>query len=380
MPPLVAPTPAGLYCAGGGFYIDPWNPPPGSRAVITHAHSDHAKFGAGGYLTARSGASLLRVRLGPDAAITPLEFGTPLTVGDVQLSLHPAGHVLGSAMVRLEHKGEVWVVSGDYAVLRHDAAEPMDPVPCHVFITESTFALPIYRWSPVAELAADLNSWWARNQSDNRASVVFGYSLGKAQRLLSMLDPSLGPIIAHGAVLPFLPHYAEAGIRLPRVLHADDPDAKAAGPRAMVIAPPSADGSPWLRRFRDPATAFASGWMRIRGTRRRRNVDRGFVLSDHADWPGLLDTIRATGASRIGVTHGSTRPFSRWLRERGLDSWEVPTHYEGGEDDESLETGSEDSNKPAVEDNATDEHGLLNTPSSTNTSENHSAPDPESAP
>lgn len=336
MRPLVETTPAGLYCTAGGFYIDPWQPLPGSHAIITHAHSDHAKLGAEHYLTSRSGEQLLRVRLGAEASITPLDFGARRTIGDVTVSLHPAGHVLGSAMIRIEHQGEVWVLSGDYATIRHDAAEPMEPVKCHVFFTESTFALPIYRWKQQAEIAADLNAWWAANQREGRASVVFGYSLGKAQRLLAMLDASIGPIIVHGAILPFLPHYARSGVHLPAVLHADDPDAKKAGANAMIIAPPSADNSPWLRRFRDPATAFASGWMRIRGTRRRRSVDRGFVLSDHADWPGLLDTIRATGASRIGAMHGSTRPFSRWLREQGLDSFEVSTRYEGGEDDESL--------------------------------------------
>lgn len=338
MPELVVVTPNGLFCPPGGFYIDPWAPAPGSTAVITHAHSDHARLGAASYVTSASGAAVLRTRLGENTPITPVSFAERRTVGDVVVSLHPAGHILGSAQIRIEHKGEVWVVSGDYKIEPDVSCEHFEPVRCNVFITESTFALPIYRWPDAAAIARDINAWWSRNAGEGVTSILFAYAVGKAQRLLAALDPTIGPILVHGAVNRFLPAYEAAGTALPPTMHADRDAAKAANRRAIVIAPPSADATPWLRKFGDISRAFASGWMRIRGTRRRRNIERGFVLSDHADWPGLLKTISDTGAERIGVTHGYTAPFVRWLREHGREAWEVPTRFvaEAGSDDQGF--------------------------------------------
>jgi putative mRNA 3-end processing factor len=319
----------GLYCAAGDFYIDPWRPV--DFAIITHAHSDHARIGSQRYITAESGVQLLRERLGPEASIAGVTFGQSISRNGVNVSLHPAGHILGSAQVRVEYSGEVWVVTGDYKLERDGTCEPFELVRCHTFVTESTFGLPIFRWKSQAETFSQINGWWRNNQSAARTSVLFGYSLGKAQRLLANLDATLGPIFAHGAVLRFLPAYEAAGVKLPKVQSASAEAIRAAKGTGILVAPPSAAGSPWLRKFGDTSTAFASGWMQIRGARRRRALDRGFVLSDHADWDGLLTTIRGTNAERVWVTHGYTTPLVRWLRENRFDAEAVATHFETGE-------------------------------------------------
>ncbi len=320
----------GLFCPAGNFYIDPWRPV--ERAVITHAHSDHARWGSRSYLTAQPGEAVLRARLG-DATIQTAAYGETLSLGGVRLSLHPAGHILGSAQVRIEHRGEVWVVSGDYKTAPDPTCVPFEPLRCHVFVTESTFGLPIYRWPQPAEVFADIHTWWRANQERGRTSLLLGYALGKSQRLLAGLDPSVGPIYAHGAVERMNAAYRAAGVPL-----AETPVASAANPdavwgRALVLAPPGAHATPWVRRFRAVSTGLASGWMRIRGTRRRRAVDRGFVLSDHADWEGLLAVIRATGAARVWVTHGYTAVLVRWLRDLGVAAVAVATQFEGETDE-----------------------------------------------
>ncbi|HWI82884.1 ligase-associated DNA damage response exonuclease [Ramlibacter sp.] len=323
---LIVQRPEGLYCPAGDFFIDPWRPVP--RAVITHAHSDHARVGHGSYLASRAGEPVLRARLG-DIALQTLPYGERVVHHGVTLSLHPAGHVLGSAQVRLEHRGRVWVASGDYKVAPDPTCAPFEAVRCDVFITESTFGLPIYRWCPDDELFADINDWWSRNVLAGRASVLACYSFGKAQRILSGVDPSIGPIVVHGAVQPLNDAYRAAGVALPDTLHVTEVKDKADLRRALVVCPPSAAASPWLRRFGDASTAFASGWMQVRGTRRRGGWDRGFALSDHADWPGLLAAIDATGAQRIIVTHGSGPVLARFLGEHGLRGELFETEYGG---------------------------------------------------
>ncbi|MEW6020740.1 MAG: ligase-associated DNA damage response exonuclease [Pseudomonadota bacterium] len=320
----------GLYCVPGGFYIDPWRPV--ERAVITHAHGDHARYGHGRYLTAASGVHVLRSRLG-DIAVDGLEYGETVVHNGVTISLHPAGHVLGSAQVRMEYGGEVWVASGDYKIEPDKTCAPFEPVRCHTFITESTFGLPIYRWAPEQSIFDDMNRWWRKNAEEGRCSVVFGYSFGKAQRILSGLDPSIGPIVCHGAVEPLNRVYREGGIELPPTLMVSDVS-KADLKQSIVVAPPSASGSPWMKRFGDYSDAFASGWMQLRGARRRRGVDRGFVLSDHADWPGLMQAIAATGAERVIVTHGSIPVLVKWLCQQGLDAAGFDTEY--GDDDDDV--------------------------------------------
>jgi putative mRNA 3-end processing factor len=272
---------------------------------------------------------VLRVRLGDEALIEGFAYGESATIGQARVSLHPAGHILGSSQVRIEHGGQVCVVSGDYKTMADDTCEPFEPVRCHTFVTESTFGLPIYRWQPADEIFRDLNAWWGRNQEQGRTSVIYAYSLGKAQRVLAGLDASIGPILVHGAVDRFLPAYEAAGVRLPVTERANLENAKASRGRAMVVAPPSAAGTPWLRKFGPVSTAIASGWMQIRGPRRRRAVDQGFALSDHADWSGLLGAIDATGAERIWVTHGYSPVMTRWFADQGKQARVIPTRYEG---------------------------------------------------
>ncbi len=315
---LIVARPEGLYCPPGDFYIDAWRPV--DRVVVTHGHSDHARRGHGHYLAHHDSAGVLHERLG-DVSLQTARYGEAIVHRGVKVSLHPAGHVLGSAQVRIEHQGRVWVASGDYKTQRDATCAPFEPVRCDAFITESTFGLPIYRWPEPAELFAQIDAWWRDNAADGHASVLQCYAFGKAQRILQGVDASIGPIIVHGAVDPLNAAYRSAGVALPATLRVTDAGVDAALlRRALVLAPPSVQGSPWLKRFGAYRDAFASGWMQLRGTRRRRGVDRGFVMSDHADWPGLNAAIRATGAQRVLVTHGSVAVLVRWLRENGLDA------------------------------------------------------------
>jgi putative mRNA 3-end processing factor len=331
---LIVATPQGLYCPPGDFYIDPWRAV--TRAVITHGHSDHARFGSQAYLCHRDCAPILRRRLG-EAPIQYLDYGDRLDLNGVTLSLHPAGHVLGSAQARVEYRGAVWVASGDYKIEADNVSAPFEPLRCDVFITESTFGLPIYRWRRQSEIMADVDRWWRENAAAGRASVVFAYGLGKAQRLLKNVDASIGPIFCHGAVEPMNEIHRAQGVALPPTRLVSEAAGRQDFAGALIVAPPSAAGSPWLRRFGDYSDGFASGWMQIRGNRRRRGVDQGFALSDHADWPGLLCAIRETGAERVLVTHGSVGALTRYLREIGLDARGLHTEY-GDEEQESPAT------------------------------------------
>lgn len=335
---LVTITEQGLYCPVGGFHVDPWQPV--ERALITHAHSDHARWGSQTYLAAKPGRRLLEARLGPDANITTMAYGENVELGGVRVSFHPAGHVLGSAQVRLEHQGEVWVVSGDYKLEKDPTCEPFESVRCNTFITESTFGMPIYRWGLQADLFESINRWWRANQAAERTSVIFAYSLGKAQRLMAGIDSTIGPIMTHGAVENMARAYRQSGVTLPLTVPvADVPRGKDKPWRgALVVAPPSADGSRWARKFEPASRAFASGWMAVRGSRRRRSVDRGFVLSDHADWPGLLEAIQASGATRVLATHGFASILARWLTDHGIDAGVIATRFG---DEEAAEPDNE---------------------------------------
>ncbi len=328
MTPLLEATDRGLYCRPGDFFIDPWEPVP--RAVITHAHSDHARPGSERYLTVEPGKPLLQERLGATAIVDVLRWSETVDVGGVRLSLHPAGHILGACQVRIEHQGQVVVVSGDYKTSDDDpTCPPFEPLRCHLFVTESTFALPIFRWRRAEEIFAEIDAWWRENQERGRTSVLYAYSLGKAQRVLAGVDASIGPILVHGAVDRYLPLYEAAGVALPPSEHATTDNARASRGRALVVAPPSAAGSSWLKKFGPISTAFASGWMQIRGTRRRRALDRGFALSDHADWAGLLAAIEQTEATQVWVIHGYTNVMVRWLQEQGRDARAISTRFEG---------------------------------------------------
>jgi len=326
MADLLTFTPDGIYCEVGDFYIDPWRPVP--RALITHGHADHSRPGMGHYLATRSAAPVMRHRLG-DVPMDTVDYGETVTHNGVQISFHPAGHVPGSAQIRVEHKGEVWVCSGDYKTVDDGLSEPFEPVPCHAFITESTFGLPVFKWTQQDVLASQINDWWANNAASGTFSMLSCYALGKAQRLLRTVDTSIGPILTHGAIEATNQILLAQGIALPETtLVTADLDIKAnAG--ALVLATPSALNSTWARRFKPASTAFASGWMALRGVRRRRGADRGFILSDHADWDGLNTAIGQTGAERIFVTHGYTNVFTKWLNTQGYDAKIVQTEFDG---------------------------------------------------
>lgn len=347
---LLRITDRGLYCAAGDFYIDPWQPV--ERALITHAHGDHARWGSRRYLTVREGERVLRTRLGPAAEIETLEFGETTSINGVRVSFHPAGHILGSAQIRVESAGAVWVASGDYKTEPDPTCTAFEPIRCQVFITESTFGLPIYRWSPQEETFGEIREWWTRNRENDRASVIFAYALGKAQRVLAgLIDAGIGPIFTHGAVERLNADYRAAGIALPQTRHAASLPRGADFGGSLIVAPPSAAGSTWLRRFGAISTAFASGWMTLRGARRRRALDRGFVLSDHVDWPALLSAIDATGAERVLVTHGFREPVVRWLTEHGMQAESVASHWEG--EDSAEEAADEATADRATADGAT---------------------------
>ncbi len=338
---LLALAERGLYCEAGDFFIDPWQPV--EHAVITHAHGDHARWGSSAYACSRECEGVLRTRLGPQASIRALDWGEVVDMNGVRVSLHPAGHILGSAQIRVEHRGEVWVASGDYKTDPDPTCTPFELVRCDTFITESTFGLPIYRWTPEAQVFAEIRAWWTANRDAGRASLLFAYALGKAQRLLAGLaDADIGPIYTHGAVERLNRDYRAAGIRLAETRYASDLPRKHDFTGSMIVAPPSAAGSTWLRRFGDLSTGFASGWMRIRGARRRRALDRGFVLSDHVDWPSLLATVDATGAQRVWVTHGTREPLVRLLNDRGIEALAVASQWKGEEDTDPVEVAGEE--------------------------------------
>lgn len=322
--PMLTFTERGIYCPAGDFYIDPWRPVP--RAVITHAHSDHARAGHGHYLCETGTAPVMRHRLGA-IDVETIGYGESRQIGAASVSFHPAGHVPGSAQIRVEVGGEVWVVSGDYKLEDDGLSTPFEAVPCHAFVSECTFGLPAFRWPNPQAVRAEINAWWASNAAAGRVSVLGAYSLGKAQRLLAGLNPSLGPILTHGAVEATNVVLRGQGIALPdtRLVTPDLGRNDFAG--ALVLAPPSAVDSAWSDRFGTIATGFASGWMALRGVRRRRAAGRGFVVSDHADWPDLNTAIRATGANRVFVTHGYTTVFRKWLESQGYDAQIVQTEF-----------------------------------------------------
>jgi putative mRNA 3-end processing factor len=325
---MLTETSAGLYCEAGDFYLDPWQGVP--RALITHAHGDHARSGSAAYLCATECAPLLRRRFGNDATIESLAYGQPVTLGRVRVSFHPAGHILGSAQIRIEGPEGIWVLSGDYKRTSDPTCQPFEPVPCETFITESTFGLPIYQWDATDVVIAEMLDWWELNRARNLTSVVFCYTLGKAQRLLAELARRTDrPVYVHGMMLSMIAAYRERGIEMSAIKPLIEQPRGASFAGELVLAPLSARGTPWMRRLGDISDAFVSGLMRVRGVRRQRAFDRGFVLSDHADWPQILQTISDTGASRVLASHGHAEPLARYLASQGLQSGVLRTAWEG---------------------------------------------------
>jgi len=339
--PLIEFTDKGLYCRAGSFYIDPWKPV--DKAIITHAHSDHARWGSKYYLCHKQCKPLLQMRLGENNYQTA-EWEEKIFMNGVQVSLHPAGHMIGSSQIRVEYKAEVWVVSGDYKIEDDGLSGKFEPVKCNSFITESTFGLPIYNWKPQAEIFQNIKDWVCKNRERKKTSVFIAYSLGKAQRLLQCLPETGLPIYVHGAIWNAHETITKAGIPLPDVKRISYDISKESYLGNIVVAPPGAEGSPWMKRFYPYAVGICSGWMQVRGTVRRRNADAGFALSDHADWKGLLQAVKETGAEKIFVTHGFQAVFSRYLNEIGMEAAEVKTEF-GNEEEENSTAIAEEQEK-----------------------------------
>ncbi|HTF22131.1 MAG TPA: ligase-associated DNA damage response exonuclease [Chryseolinea sp.] len=332
-------TAEGIYCPQADVHLDPWKPV--KKAMITHGHSDHARWGHQRYLCTTAAAPVIRYRLNLGDNLETVDFGEKVNINGVEFSFHPAGHIPGSAQIRVAREGEIWVFSGDYKLEPDGISEPFEPVRCHTFITESTFGLPVYNWKPQREVFDDINEWWRRNQAAGKVSVIAGYALGKSQRILRNIDPGIGKIFVHGAIRSVTALFSSGVFGLPETTYVTPEMKKKDFEGGLVVCPPSALGTPWLRRFDPYSLGITSGWMGLRGARRRRGADRGFVLSDHADWRGLNQAVRETGASRVYVTHGYAGIFARWLNTLGMDAQEVKTQYEG-ELGEIAESGIEE--------------------------------------
>jgi putative mRNA 3-end processing factor len=336
---LISFTDKGLYCEAGEFYIDPWKPV--NKAVITHGHSDHARWGSNHYLCHEHTRPVLQLRLG-DNSYQTVRWGETVYENGVAITLFPAGHIVGSSQVRVEFKGEVWVVSGDYKTENDNISGAFEPVKCQYFVTESTFGLPIYQWKPQEQIYDNIRTWINGNKENNRASVLIAYSLGKAQRVMQAVKEVAAEVYAHGAVHNMHEVLCNAGVidgtKFPVVKRVTADLPKESFRNAVIIAPPSADSSPWMKRFVPYSLGICSGWMQVRGNQRRRNADAGFALSDHCDWPSLLKSVEATGAEKVFVTHGFQSVFSRYLNESGIAAAEVKTEY--GVDEEEIGTGN----------------------------------------
>lgn len=328
----------GLYCPVADVYIDPWRPV--DKAFITHAHADHARWGHKKYIATKKSVPVMKHRLGKTINATGVDFGETVMVNGVKFSFHPAGHIIGSAQIRVEYKGEVWVASGDYKLGIDNTCTPFETVKCNAFITESTFGLPIFKWEEQETTISEINDWWQKNKEDGKTSVITAYALGKAQRIINSVDHSIGPIFCHGAVENTNVILREQGESLADTRRVIQGVKQREFEGALVVTTPASLGTAWMKRFKNYSTAAASGWMTMRGARRRRGVDRGFVFSDHADWDQLNTAIKNTGAERIFVTHGYTSIYTEYLRTQGYDAHIVNTEYTGGEDQESEETAA----------------------------------------
>jgi putative mRNA 3-end processing factor len=331
---ILIPQPAGLCCKPGDFYIDPVRPV--ERALITHGHSDHARAGHGAVLATQETLDMMRLRYGDSFAgsTQAITYGEEITLGKTRVTFHPAGHVLGSAQISVTCNGMRIVASGDYKDVADPTCVPFETVPCDVFITEATFGLPVFRHGdPQGEIAKLLASVAVFPE---RAHLVGAYSLGKAQRVIAMLRQAGydAPIYLHGAMETITRYYESRGIDLGELRLVKD--AKKAGlAGSITLAPPSATADLWTRRFPDPLTAFASGWMRVRARARQRGVELPLVISDHADWDGLCATIAATGAGEIWVTHGQEDALVHWCTAKGLTARPLALVGYGDEDEET---------------------------------------------
>ena len=333
---LLHPTPAGLYCPPGDFYVDPVRPV--DRAVVTHGHSDHARAGHGAVLATPQTLAIMAERYGEDftGRRQPAAYGEATSVNGVEIRLHPAGHVLGSAQAEVRWRGLTIVVSGDYKRRRDPTCAGFEPVPCHVFISEATFGLPVFRHPPAeAEVARLVKSL---HQFPERAHLVGAYALGKAQRIIAHLREAgwERPIYVHGALERLNALYEREGVALGPILPTRDlPKGSLGG--EVAIAPPSAIQDRWARRFAEPVAAFASGWMGVRARARQKGVELPLVVSDHADWDELTATFREVAPEEIWITHGREEGLCRWAELNGMKARALRLVGYDEEDDESLE-------------------------------------------
>ncbi|MEE9371455.1 MAG: ligase-associated DNA damage response exonuclease [Saprospiraceae bacterium] len=311
-------TNKGIYCEQADIYIDPSKKV--QKALITHAHSDHARSGHKSYLCTHTTLPVLKLRLGKNIPASGIGYGEPITINGVKFSFHPAGHIIGSAQIRVEYKGEVWVVSGDYKVEDDGVSEVYEPVKCHHFITECTFGLPIYKWGKQEKTFDQINQWWAANAAEKTTSLITAYSLGKAQRVIQNVDKHIGRIFTHPAVENINKAFRHLGIPIVKTTPLSTKITTKELENALIVTPSSGGISNVITKIRALSIASASGWMMSRERRRKVNADRAFVLSDHVDWIGLIQTIKATEAIHIYPTHGYTDALSKYLKENGYDT------------------------------------------------------------
>jgi putative mRNA 3-end processing factor len=325
---LLVHTALGLYCPKADVYLDPWKPV--KKAILSHGHADHARWGSSSYLCTPTAAPVIKYRLG-DINLETLPFGEEKLINGVSFSFHPAGHILGSAQIKVSYKGEIVVFSGDYKTANDGFSEAFEPVKCHTFITESTFGLPVYHWQDQKWVFNEMEEWCKNNRNNHHLSILYGYSLGKAQRILQGLPESVGPIFTHSTIEAVLNVMRNQGVSLKNTIPVNEHLTRAELLSGVIIAPPAVQNSNWLKKFEPIRNGVVSGWMALRGARRRRNADKGFVLSDHADWEGLNEAISLTGAENIFVTHGYTDILSKWLIDKGLNAQPLETNFEGDE-------------------------------------------------
>lgn len=325
-------TDKGIYCIPGKFYIDPWKPV--DYALITHGHADHARWGMTKYLCHHLTVPILHIRIGKDIQVQGIGYNEPININGVKVTFHPAGHIIGSAQIRMEYKGKVVVVSGDYKLQNDGLSTVFEPVKCHEFVTESTFGLPIYKWASTEKLNESMQNWVLQNQEIGKTSVFVGYSLGKAQRILNAVN-GIAPIYTHYSIAKLNQAYESAGIQLPNYETLDFRESVQHVNKGIVIVPPSLVDTAILKKIPNMVYAICSGWMQVRGARRWRSADAGFAVSDHADWDDLLKAVKETNAEKVYVTHGQTAVFAKYLNENGIEAVELHTAFGNEDDDET---------------------------------------------
>ncbi len=325
-------TDKGIYCIPGKFYIDPWKPV--DYALITHGHADHARWGMKKYLCHHLTVPILHIRIGKDIQVQGIGYNESININGVKVSFHPAGHIIGSAQIRMEYKGKVVVVSGDYKLQNDGLSTVFEPVKCHEFVTESTFGLPIYKWASTEKLNESMQNWVLHNQKIGKTSVFVGYSLGKAQRILNAVS-GIAPVYTHYSITKLNQAYESAGIKLPDYETLDFRESVQHVNKGIVIVPPSLVDTNVLKKIPNMVYAVCSGWMQVRGARRWRSADAGFAVSDHADWDDLLTAVKETNAEKVYVTHGQTAVFAKYLNENGMEAVELHTAFGNEEEDET---------------------------------------------